>query len=164
MNPLQDLRQLTAQLPEAKHALVCGFQELMSGVKALYGSQSRVSRILEQEYGVVPTPENISDRTRYDARLQTKLPLIYDTYEAPVTTRQTLNFEADNQSRLISRGFYSNTGDNPIRVILLDQQSMPGTPHVLLPGTTINVTCYLQGMILEPVTSGDEIKYQVLVQ
>ncbi|GGJ56636.1 hypothetical protein [Deinococcus roseus] len=157
------LQQLLARIPEFEHTLKCSFQETMQAIKAVYGAAARTSRILEQEYGVIPV-DTTPAGTRYGARNLTQLPLIYDTYETPATTRQTLQFESDNQNRLISRGYYSNMGDNPIRVILLDQQGMPGKPHVLLPGTTINVSCYLKGMMLEPVTPEDEIKYQVLVQ
>ncbi|WP_157442845.1 hypothetical protein [Deinococcus misasensis] len=152
-----ELMAMLPQLPGMVRELQCQLPGVLQELKSLVQSGRRTAAVLEQEFGVVGPQEN----PKFAARSLAALPLIEEGMTTTVDV--VLNLEQLSQGRYPSRGFYANIGDNPFGVVLVGTDGRPSKAHTLLPGTTINITCYLKEIIIKPIEA-QEAKYQVIAQ
>ncbi len=124
--------------------------------KATREAAQMQARSMAFEFGVVDG----ADTPQIAPRRLSSLPVIV---EATTTKRDTVDVQAINQGRAVSRGFYANLGDTPLMVTLIGVGGQSTIPHTVPPATTISLTCLVSQVIIDPVDGG-AANYQLYMQ
>ena len=107
-------------------------------VKHICKNVVNVYEVLSREYGVPPN----GDDSRFQPRSQTRMPLIIEETIAAGATKE-FDLEKLNQSRLPSRGYYRNIGNDPFKATLIGADGQSTGLHTLLSKDTIAITNYV---------------------
>lgn len=151
-----DLKELTGKLGDGLTALHNCLTHIYKEVKESKGVAEAQRRILEFEFGVVDK----KDSNLLSPRRLTTLPLVFEDKTKKI---KEINLEDMAQGRGLSRGFYANLGNQPFKVILVGVNDQVTNPHTLPPSTTINLTCLISKIIIEPL-EGEEAYFQLYLQ
>lgn len=144
--------QLEGGMAELKNILC----HIWNENKATREAAQLQARTMQFEFGVV----DVFDNPQIAPRRLSALPVIVEDSAAE---RVTVDVQAINQGRAVSRGFYANLGDAAFKVTLIGVGGQASTTHTLPPATTISLTCLISQVIIDPV-DGSPANYQLYMQ